>query len=531
MRHLREMAKIAVSSHKFALEAGSTSLDSYVGEPDKAEKNLYDAVYGKASPDERASKGSRFKAIREYAKALAYNRKFQDSSIEYLNVLRQDSMDFAAAYSLLDLNSMRPSILLQPHELQSISSALQPIEAAFQSISSVAVNKYTGFVPPEKWHPRVWEPHLLSNLPTAKQFSEHVEQRQPWIIRLGSSLAKSLKWKTDEWMSEEYLIKKTKKAAGDGPNDVQIECKFRTSADSLNDWSGANGTQYGYSVDTFRKVVPFDRFLRGCYSTATEKDLDASKFNLVYKPDREKMSNLEGYMNTQRADMGEGIYRPPLDKLDDDIPLPGFLMGVNESMKDVTMWLGNAVNGPTTSKLHFDATDNLYVVLKGSKTFRILDPSKALLVRTMSPTFAVSPNGLSYQYKPMLLDAYLETDKKSAGKSGKKSGPKSKKTPLKAPKILTSSLPFEREDYFDAVNYHFSTLSDPRPEGGFGTTESERKAIEAAFITVTLFPGDMFYLPTGWFHEVSERKLYGNETLLLCNSNSNEHFVIVCLYL
>ncbi len=42
--------------------------------------------------------------------------------------------------------------------------------------------------------------------------------------------------------------------------------------------------------------------------------------------------------------------------------------------------------------------DNLYVLMSGRKVFRLVPPHLAARLRTISPTYAVLPNGFSFQY-------------------------------------------------------------------------------------------------------------------------------------
>lgn len=50
-----------------------------------------------------------------------------------------------------------------------------------------------------------------------------------------------------------------------------------------------------------------------------------------------------------------------------------------------------------------DATDNLYVLVKGRKTFKLISPDQATKMRTVGPTYGVSPNGFSYQMNPVVF--------------------------------------------------------------------------------------------------------------------------------
>lgn len=60
-----------------------------------------------------------------------------------------------------------------------------------------------------------------------------------------------------------------------------------------------------------------------------------------------------------------------------------------------------------SSRFHFDATDNLYIVLEGSKTFSLLSPEHALDTQTVAPTYAVSPDGLPYQVEIFSIQFFL----------------------------------------------------------------------------------------------------------------------------
>lgn len=65
-------------------------------------------------------------------------------------------------------------------------------------------------------------------------------------------------------------------------------------------------------------------------------------------------------------------------------------------------------NTGSISRMHMDAMDNLYVVLEGSKHFCIVPPSEALLMKTMSPSYAVSPDGLAYQFNANHFREYIQ---------------------------------------------------------------------------------------------------------------------------
>ena len=59
----------------------------------------------------------------------------------------------------------------------------------------------------------------------------------------------------------------------------------------------------------------------------------------------------------------------PLDKLKDDFPLRPRLTG-GLLPQTVNLWMGHSSNKGSSSGLHHDFHDNLYVLLRGKKTFR-----------------------------------------------------------------------------------------------------------------------------------------------------------------
>lgn len=63
----------------------------------------------------------------------------------------------------------------------------------------------------------------------------------------------------------------------------------------------------------------------------------------------------------------------PLDKLKGDFPLRPALAGALVP-QNVNLWMGHSKKGAgSSSGLHHDFHDNLYVLLRGKKTFRCAD--------------------------------------------------------------------------------------------------------------------------------------------------------------
>ncbi len=139
--------------------------------------------------------------------------------------------------------------------------------------------------------------------------------------------------------------------------------------------------------------------------------LTAPKVNMTYG---EFISNLmEGndrlYLTTQDLerfeddlddfDMPQSVLAEPLKSLHTDFPLQPSLMG-NLIPYQLSLWQGIARNA-TSSGLHHDYHDNLYVLIRGKKRFRLFAPSAGPNMKTAGIISRIYPNGLIvYRNKP-----------------------------------------------------------------------------------------------------------------------------------
>jgi ribosomal protein L16 Arg81 hydroxylase len=149
------------------------------------------------------------------------------------------------------------------------------------------------------------------------------------------------------------------------------------------------------------------------------------------------------------------------------------MKSLEKDIIDINLWLGlnniDNENG-TTSRLHMDATDNVYVLIQGKKKFTLVSPNDSLKMKTISPTYQVLPNGHGLQYKTPNNNSFL-------------------------PHVLQSQY-----EILDQSNYHFSTINTV-----------DNKSLEYRSITFDINAGDILYLPTGWYHQVTS---YGNTTAI-----------------
>ena len=119
------------------------------------------------------------------------------------------------------------------------------------------------------------------------------------------------------------------------------------------------------------------------------------------------------YVTTQDAEVDEqgrpAIMSSPCTELSHDFPLVPPLVG-NLILANVNIWMGNSAAGTsassassvdmngesvegTSSGLHHDFHDNLYVLLRGRKRFRLFSPADAEKLHTHGVVERVHPNG------------------------------------------------------------------------------------------------------------------------------------------
>jgi hypothetical protein len=115
------------------------------------------------------------------------------------------------------------------------------------------------------------------------------------------------------------------------------------------------------------------------------------------------------YMTTQdvhaNSDGRPELMSPFMKTLSNDFPLRPLLMG-NLIPQNINMWLGNSSNKDgMSSGLHHDYHDNLYIVLKGRKRFRLYSPIDIDNMYTRGDLHRVHPNG-RINYKGEETTAY-----------------------------------------------------------------------------------------------------------------------------
>lgn len=159
------------------------------------------------------------------------------------------------------------------------------------------------------------------------------------------------------------------------------------------------------------------------------------------------------YLNTQQR--GGSLVPPMLQPLASDFPLPLDLVPADRILQ-LNVWLGaGPANAQMNSSLHLDLTDNLYVLVRGRKRFRIASPADIGSLYLLGGVREVSAGGA-----PVLAPA----------------------SPLAEPPLL-----------------HFSHVSNAYAIDAMRFP----LAADVRFADIELEAGQALYLPAGWLHQVA----------------------------
>jgi hypothetical protein len=439
--HLDSLTQLLPKVADFHIRAADWAMDPHVANYPKA-LNYFLAIYnGSCSEDNQLSRDEVYSYKRKFAEVLGYLGHDEDAFDIYRQLLADYPYDLTSLFMIRE--SYRSVILKtdpsSSFENEDLSFLSKQASMLYKVIESEFTSNYSGFKPAEK----TWQPKRYNKLLSTIEFDDHIARREPFIISLGRELDQQLGWRTQQWRNQTYLFNKVSEK-----QKVQVEYQRYVADDHR---------MMGYGVGNHRKVVTFRDFLM----KKDTSNLFQSYLNVQLEGLRRDLNpHLTPKLNLSTA--LPAYYSPPLNDLVTDIPLPS--MFVDKDFTQVTMWINsppdNCTYIKTVSRLHVDATDNLYVLLQGAKRFVVADPSQASRMKTILPTYAVASNGLSFRYNPVQYSLQgLESEH---------------------PKSFTQ----------DIATGHFSSIE---------SLENEPDILRHA---IDLNEGDILYLPTGWFHQV-----------------------------
>ncbi|CAE7325204.1 glnA3 [Symbiodinium necroappetens] len=170
------------------------------------------------------------------------------------------------------------------------------------------------------------------------------------------------------------------------------------------------------------------------------------------------------------------------------------------------LWFGRSREG-SSSGLHHDFHDNIYVLLRGCKEFRLFSPR---CLDILSPVGVVQgdaklhPNGLISYVSGIRSDGAPVSVARAwgAGGSERNGVPNSDDEEAELDQLLTEAMET------DVDGKGRETDKSPLPDSfcQVSTCEGARMpvptSLQGRHITATLKVGDLLYLPASWFHEV-----------------------------
>ena len=248
-------------------------------------------------------------------------------------------------------------------------------------------NRYKGWTVPESNY-RI--PILSSKngdeLEPEKFYQNYVRRRRPVVIRgnLPSELKHLDKWKS----SNEDMIQR----AGDQPIVVE---KRSGNRDSFG-----RGNEVSMSFRQFMTLLQDGDTLH--YLTTQDVEANRDGRPELMAPFMKKLQGKDGDSGSS-GDNGGGDSTNGDVNLDAAFPLQPKITG-NLVPQNINIWIGNSQTG-ASSGLHHDYHDNLYIVLRGTKRFRLYSPSDTEKMYTRGTLETVHANG-RINYEGEITTAY-----------------------------------------------------------------------------------------------------------------------------
>ncbi len=245
--------------------------------------------------------------------------------------------------------------------------------------------------------------------------------------------------------------------------------------------------------------------------------------------DRDEMH----YLTTQdvQATTSDGrpdLMSPLMKALMIDFPLRPTLMG-NLVPQNINLWIGNAKDG-ASSGLHHDYHDNLYIVLRGRKRFRLYSPKDAMKMYTTGQLLKVHSNGrINYKGEetsasgedPAVLAAWrkqeaekmLEVAERAVAEGTPGAQEQVEQAELLLDMAMDAVLDAEIHEE-QSQHQEVASTDDAKRPNNFSKVDVKYmddkehlgknypKFLDANAAFCNLEAGSILYLPASWFHEV-----------------------------
>ncbi|KAL7531667.1 hypothetical protein ACHAXR_005051 [Thalassiosira sp. AJA248-18] len=258
----------------------------------------------------------------------------------------KDRLDFSASCAVL--RPKYPSEDIMPKRSREERVALEKrskLAAPNEDDEEPSINQYIGWtVPTEDYGlPTI----NIADVNPETFYSEYIKPRRPVVIRgVLPDVTQIEKWKSVSYLEEMV-----------GDQSIMVE-KRSSTKDSFG-----KGNEIRMKFKQFLQLI--------------------------------KEGDDKHYLTTQdvqaNSDGRPDLMSPFMKVLQGDFPLRPELMG-NLIPQNINMWLGNNNDG-ASSGLHHDYHDNLYIVLKGRKRFRLYSPIDTENMYTRGVLMKVHSNG------------------------------------------------------------------------------------------------------------------------------------------
>jgi hypothetical protein len=214
-------------------------------------------------------------------------------------------------------------------------------------------------------------------------YSKFVHRRQPVVIQ---GKLDDLDFVTKNWANVDYL----RETAGDAP--VKVEPMHKEKKRYGTDVERVD-TTFGAFLDSLKEDKDEYDYLTTQYSD-DEDDMDDSD-----EDDDEDDDEDEEKEHGQDNEIKSSTFPQPVRALlSEEVPMRPGVMG-NLVLQQMNIWLGKTKSG-TSSGLHHDFHDNLYILLKGRKRFVLYPPSAVHHLDTYGKPKKIHSNGLIVYKQP-----------------------------------------------------------------------------------------------------------------------------------
>jgi hypothetical protein len=210
-------------------------------------------------------------------------------------------------------------------------------------------------------------------------YSKFVHKRQPVVIQ---GKLDDLDFVTKNWANVDYL----RERAGDAP--VKVEPMHKEKKRYGTDVERVD-TTFGAFLDSLKEEKDEYDYLTTQYSD-DEDDMDDEDDSDDEDEEKEPGQNNEIKNST--------FPQPVRALLTEEVPMRPEVMG-NLVLQQMNIWLGKTKSG-TSSGLHHDFHDNLYILLRGRKRFVLYPPSAVHHLDTYGKPKKIHSNGLIVYKQP-----------------------------------------------------------------------------------------------------------------------------------